>query len=64
MYAFVKSDTQDAGVAELILLDSNMLAPYGEVQIKTVFSVQLFAPSHYFLSLWLKYSPRHPLTPF
>jgi len=32
MYAFVMSDTQAAGVAELILLDSNMLALSGEVQ--------------------------------
>ena len=49
------SDTQAAGVAELILLDSNMLALSGEVQIKTVFSIQFFAHSHYFLSVWLKY---------
>jgi len=58
------SDTQAAGVAELNLLDSNMLVLSGEVQIKTVFSIQLFELSHYFLSVWLKYSPRHPLTSF
>lgn len=45
------SDTQSAGVAELILLDSNMLALPGEVQIKTVFILQLFALSLYFLSV-------------
>jgi len=58
------SDTQAAGIAELILLDSNMLALSGKVQIKTVFILQFFALSLYFLCVWLKYSPRQPLTSF
>jgi hypothetical protein len=46
------SDTHFAGVAELILLDPNMLALSGEVQIKEVISQQFFC-TFALLSLYL-----------